>query len=116
MRQGNENQVARDLQAGARGCPVGRFYETTKATGIRRPEIDGHLAGSREEPSLAEVQLAMDRWMQMAALLELETEPARIEKEQAEKDLLVAKIQTNDPQVVIYWLKDAGKGKAHEIR
>ena len=75
-------------------------------------------AGSKieDQVALAEIHKAMALWEEMAANVEERGKESSKAKPEGIPDRLVAKLATQDPNIVIYWLEDAGKGKTNEIQ
>jgi len=94
-----------------------RFPESTQAQPrgllFKRNPSDGEVEGKLP---IAQIHKAMALWQEMAANLEERKKESTMAKSEEASDRMVAKLTTKDPNILIYWLEDAGKGKSNEIQ
>jgi hypothetical protein len=94
-----------------------RRVKTYKADQQRLSSKVRHSVEKNEnQPTLAEVHRAMALWQEMTANLKDMKNESNKAKPEGVPDRLVAKLATQDPNIIIYWLEDAKKGNANEIQ
>jgi hypothetical protein len=97
--------------------PLAQTAELTGAstTATKTPVQTTPISMSAESQEPVDIEKIKVLWLEMAAKLERHpAEEAASLKEDFNEDQLVAKLVTDDPNVVIYWFADSKKGDKHE--
>jgi hypothetical protein len=101
--------IAVPARSSARGSGAG-------LSGHPKASVTPEKGPEQSNTELAQIYREMALWQELEANRQQWEEQSKKEKSPEAKDKVVAKLTTNDPNIVIYWLEDAGKGNKNEIQ
>ncbi len=106
-REEKSSDHPRQIQEGKSGKPVRPVLP------VKKNQAGGKI---EDQVALAGIHKAMNLWQEMASNVEERERESTKAKPEGIPDRLVAKLATQDPNIIIYWLEDAGRGKTNAIQ